>query len=79
MHARGATILAISEGALANDAPGFHTVRLESGLPTWARAVLYLPLLQLMAYYRALSRNQNPDQPANLEFVISLNDLMISQ
>lgn len=79
MHGRGAAILAISEDDLASDAADFHSVSLRTGLPGWARPVLYLPLLQLMAYYRALSRNQNPDQPANLEFVISLNNLMISQ
>lgn len=79
MRQRGATILAISEDKLAGDAPTFHGVSLKSSLPSWARTVLYLPLLQLMAYYRALSRDQNPDIPANLEFVISLNDSMISQ
>lgn len=77
MHQRGARILALSEGQFASALT--YNVSLQSGLPNWVRPVLYLPLLQLMAYYRALSRNQDPDHPANLEFVISLNNMMISQ
>lgn len=79
MHRRGAAILALSEVQIVENAPTFHNLSLNSGLPAWARLVLYLPLLQLMAYYRALFQNQNPDQPANLEFVISLDELMVSQ
>lgn len=79
MQRHGAAILAISEDDAADSVMPFHNVSLKSGLPNWARPVLYLPLLQLMAYYHALARNQNPDKPANLAFVISLNDLMISQ
>jgi glutamine---fructose-6-phosphate transaminase (isomerizing) len=77
MRLRGAHVLALSEGefGLEPDSPT-HFVNLTSDLPHWARPVLYLPVLQLMAYYRALSRGQNPDRPANLEFVISLNASM---
>lgn len=75
MQARGAQILALAEtdhgiGDWAN------VVHLNSGLPAWARPVTYLPVLQLMAYYRALSNGQNPDQPANLSFVIALDKSM---
>ena len=44
-----------------------------SGLPEAVRGVLYLPVLQLMAYYRALSRGLDPDQPHNLSKVIELD------
>jgi glucosamine--fructose-6-phosphate aminotransferase (isomerizing) len=76
MHARGAQILAISEQdyGLSEWA---HTIPLASGLPSWARPVIYLPVLQLMAYHRALSNGQNPDQPANLSFVIALDKSMM--
>jgi glucosamine--fructose-6-phosphate aminotransferase (isomerizing) len=76
MRNRGAQTLAVCE----NDAPGdlskwSKVVGLQSALPMWARPVLYLPVLQLMAYYRAMARGQNPDRPANLEAVVSLNRL----
>jgi len=37
-----------------------------------ARGVLYMPGLQLLAYYRALENGLNPDQPTNLETVVFL-------
>jgi glucosamine--fructose-6-phosphate aminotransferase (isomerizing) len=39
------------------------------------RGVLYLPILQLMAYYRALSKGLDPDRPYNLSKVIELDVL----
>jgi glucosamine--fructose-6-phosphate aminotransferase (isomerizing) len=35
--------------------------------------VLYLPPLQLMAYYRAMAKGLNPDQPHNLTAVVKLD------
>lgn len=78
MRARGAQTLAIAEqdyGLGLDSTP--HFVPLASNLPPWARPVAYLPVLQLMACHRALSNGQNPDQPANLEFVISLDQSMM--
>jgi glucosamine--fructose-6-phosphate aminotransferase (isomerizing) len=76
MQKRGAQTLAVYENDdhlnLGNSS---QIVRLQSGLPAWARPVLYLPVLQLMAYYRAMGRGQNPDRPANLEAVVSLKQL----
>lgn len=43
-----------------------------SGLPEDARNVLYLPLLQLMAFYRSLKKGLDPDRPKNLEAVVYL-------
>ncbi|MFC1975831.1 SIS domain-containing protein [Chloroflexota bacterium] len=43
-----------------------------SQLPELIRNVLYLPTLQLMAYYRALAKGLNPDRPNNLEAVVKL-------
>ncbi len=77
MQQRGAQILALAEGEIdLGSASGAHIVKIASGLPTWARPVTYLPVLQLMAYYRALSNGQNPDLPANLSFVIELDSSM---
>ncbi|HQG45703.1 MAG TPA: SIS domain-containing protein [bacterium] len=38
-----------------------------------ANALLYMPVLQLLGYYNALHRNQNPDQPHNLRAVVTLS------
>lgn len=78
MRKRGAQILALGtpdqrEG-LDSSA---HFVPIGWALPRWARPVTYLPVLQLLAYYRALSNGQDPDRPANLTFVISLNPSMM--
>ena len=34
--------------------------------------ILALPVLQLMAYYRALAKGLNPDRPTNLDAVVKL-------
>jgi len=48
-------------------------VSFDSGVPEPMRGVLYLPVLQLMAYYRALSKGLDPDRPHNLSKVIELD------
>jgi glucosamine--fructose-6-phosphate aminotransferase (isomerizing) len=48
-------------------------VAFESGLPEEIRNVLYLPVLQLMAYYRALVKGLDPDNPRNLNAVVYLD------
>jgi glucosamine--fructose-6-phosphate aminotransferase (isomerizing) len=47
-------------------------IAFESGVPEAGRGVLYLPVLQLLAYYRALRKDLNPDQPMHLSSVIKL-------
>lgn len=37
--------------------------------------VLYLPIMQLIAYYRAQAKGLDPDQPNNLDAVVKLTDL----
>jgi glutamine---fructose-6-phosphate transaminase (isomerizing) len=45
----------------------------QSGLAESIRGVLYLPVLQMMAYYRSLAKGLNPDRPTNLTAVVKLN------
>jgi len=45
----------------------------ESGVAESVRGVLYLPVLQLMAYYRSVAKGLNPDRPSNLTAVVKLN------
>jgi len=44
-----------------------------SGIPESIRGVLYLPVLQLMAFYRSLAKGLNPDRPNNLTAVVKLD------
>jgi glucosamine--fructose-6-phosphate aminotransferase (isomerizing) len=48
-------------------------VQFESGIPESVRGVLYLPVLQLMAFYRSVAKNLNPDRPNNLTAVVKLD------
>jgi glucosamine--fructose-6-phosphate aminotransferase (isomerizing) len=48
-------------------------IKFNSGLPESAQAVLYLPFLQLLAYYRAVGFDKNPDKPRNLTAVVELD------
>jgi len=48
-------------------------VSFKSGLPEAVRNVLYLPILQLVAYFRSTSKGLNPDRPSNLTAVVELD------
>ena len=48
-------------------------IQFESGIPESIRGVLYLPVLQLMAFYRSVAKGLNPDRPTNLTAVVKLN------
>lgn len=71
MAALGAKTLAISP-ASTGLAP---EIRLPPDLPDWCMPSLYLPVLQLLAYYRALRNGCDPDQPQNLSAVVSLEEI----
>lgn len=64
MAAKGGQVLTLAESGAS--------VTFESGIPECARGVLYLPILQLMAYYRSMAKGLNPDRPNNLEAVVKL-------
>lgn len=65
MRAMGGHTLALGESGL--------DVCFDSGIPEAGRAVLYLPILQLMAFYRSLAKGLNPDRPTNLTTVVKLD------
>jgi glucosamine--fructose-6-phosphate aminotransferase (isomerizing) len=64
MEALGSNVISLAE----SDAD----LSFASGLPEAARNVLYLPPLQLMAYYRAVAKGLNPDNPMHLSAVVEL-------
>ena len=49
------------------------TVTFGCGIPESMRGVLYIPILQLMAFYRSLAKRLNPDCPNNLSAVVKLD------
>lgn len=65
MQAKGARSLALSTTR--------GDVRFDPRIPEAVRGVLYLPALQLMAFYRSLAKGLNPDSPKNLTSVITLD------
>jgi glucosamine--fructose-6-phosphate aminotransferase (isomerizing) len=65
MRTLGGTVAAIGEGEA--------DVCFESNIPECVRGVLYLPILQLMAFYRSVKKGLNPDCPANLTAVVKLD------
>ncbi len=73
MRALGATTLAITPDALPDDAADFQ-MRIQDGYSDLDRGPLYLPMLQLLAFYRAVMNGLNPDKPQNLTAVVELDD-----
>ena len=67
----GATVLVLTE---TEDDLGWadHVVCFESNLPELARLPLYLPVLQLFAYYRSVGKGLDPDAPRHLDAVVQL-------
>ena len=65
MQAMGSAILTLGETETM--------VAFGSGIPESVRGVLYLPILQLIAFYRSLVKDLNPDRPNNLTAVIKLD------
>jgi glucosamine--fructose-6-phosphate aminotransferase (isomerizing) len=71
VRALGARVLALSENPLPDPAGMIDfPVVFQSGLPAPWYAPLFLPILQQMAFERAMASGQNPDQPANLRAVV---------
>ena len=65
MRAMGGKTLSIAESGA--------DVVFHSGIPESVRNVLYLPVLQLLAYYRSMAKGLNPDRPNNLTAVVKLD------
>ncbi|NLD49477.1 MAG: SIS domain-containing protein [Clostridiaceae bacterium] len=69
MKRLGAQVLTFGQGEA--------DVKIPVSIPEEIVNVLYLPIIQLISFYRALSKKLNPDQPTNLQKVIKIerNDL----
>jgi len=65
MEELGATVAGLGESNAG--------VEFKSGISESVRGVLYLPVLQLMAFYRSLAKGLDPDRPNNLTAVVTLD------
>ena len=65
MHMLGGTVISLGEKEA--------DVSFQSGVPEIVRGVLYLPILQLMAFYRSVKKGLNPDEPNHLTSVVQLD------
>ena len=73
MQGLGARTLALVEDALVFTGwRADYVIELCSGLDEWERGPLYLPVLQRMAYHRAMAKGLDPDRPSNLTAVVEL-------
>jgi glucosamine--fructose-6-phosphate aminotransferase (isomerizing) len=72
MRALGGRVLAITPAELPPETADYQIV-LPKGLTDLERGALYLPALQLLAFYRSLHNGLNPDTPINLTAVVNLD------
>ena len=70
MRQLGAKALVLAERESLAQAD--YMIPFSSGLPEEVRGVLYLPVVQLLAYERSLSKGLNPDSPTHLDAVVRL-------
>ena len=66
--------LALAPASLGQIPGAAHTLALDVDWPDSILGLAYLPLVQLIAYYRAITKNVNPDESRNLVQFITLDD-----
>jgi glucosamine--fructose-6-phosphate aminotransferase (isomerizing) len=73
MKELGARLLAFSDNEpLMASIGADYPVCLCSGISEYVRGALYLPVLQLVAYYRAIQKGLDPDRPKHLTYAVKL-------
>lgn len=70
MRELGAYVIALDDSG--DNLNADEIIPLHSGVGELLRGILALPLLQLLAYHRALAKNLDPDHPKNLSSVVHL-------
>lgn len=73
MRGYGAKTLVLAEEGGSGELSADYVVPLRCGLTEMARGLLFMPLLQLLAYHRAMAKGLDPDRPRNLEPVVLLD------
>jgi glucosamine--fructose-6-phosphate aminotransferase (isomerizing) len=68
----GRTLALVEDAAALSGWRADHAVELRSGLDEWERGPLYLPVIQRLAFHRAVAKGLDPDRPNNLTAVVEL-------
>jgi fructoselysine-6-P-deglycase FrlB-like protein len=71
LRKHGATTVVIRDGARI-EGNADVSIALGAGLSDLTQSVLYLPFAQLLAYWRAIGADLNPDRPQHLSSVVRL-------
>lgn len=66
------TLVLVEDSSVLTSRQADHVAELQSGLEEWYRAPLYLPIIQRLAYHRALAKGLDPDSPRHLTAVVVL-------
>ncbi len=75
MRSKGARTLGLIDQSDPKGAESMdEQILIQSGIPELWRAPLYLPILQLIAYERSISKGLDPDNPTNLTSVVVLHE-----
>jgi glucosamine--fructose-6-phosphate aminotransferase (isomerizing) len=74
MKALGGKILVLCDQDRGDFAPhADYLLELATDYGDGIRNILYMPVLQFMAYYKSLSEGQDPDNPKNLYYYVTLD------
>lgn len=65
-------VLGLTPHGNSNSIEGVREISMEYDVSEHAIGLLYTPLLQLLAYYRAVHKGQNPDESRNLTSYVEL-------
>lgn len=76
MAEMGAQVLALTP--TATTIPKAWPIAVDQHLPSWVLPILYLPPVQLLAYFRTVSKGLDPDNPRHLKAVIALDPETLS-
>jgi glucosamine--fructose-6-phosphate aminotransferase (isomerizing) len=68
----GRTLALVEDAAALSGWRADHVIELRSGLDEWERGSLYLPVIQRLAFRRAVAKGLDPDRPNNLTAVVEL-------
>ena len=75
MKALGAQVLILcdsADGGFADYAD--YLVELKSGMGDGLRDILYMPVLQFVAYYKSLAMGCDPDNPKHLSYYVAVEE-----
>lgn len=49
-----------------------NIVDINIGMSEWIRGILFLPIIQLICYYKAIKKGMDPDNPKNLSYFVEI-------